>query len=124
MDKVLKEYPLGDMVARYLLDEDQHVGLELYPADMPVPENRKKKAQLDGMVQLKLAGDTYNGAYAPGNTLRNGESVLRLHYQKQEVVQQEEKQTIITYLSDSRGYEVRHYLQWKTEAASFLMWNE
>ena len=30
---------------------------------------------MDGMVQLKLAGDVYNGAYAPGNTLRNGGSV-------------------------------------------------
>ena len=31
MDTILKEYTLGDMTARYLLDEDQHAGLELYP---------------------------------------------------------------------------------------------
>ena len=34
MDTILKEYTLGDMTARYLLDEDQHAGLELYPTHM------------------------------------------------------------------------------------------
>lgn len=124
MDMILKEYRIGDMTARYLLDADQHVGLELYPADMPVPENSDKKAKLDGMVQIKLAGDTYNGAYAPGNTLRNGESVLRLHYKKQEAVRKGETLTIVTYLWDSRGYGVRHYLQWEQAGTAVRMWNE
>ena len=124
MDMILKEYRIGDMTARYLLDAEQHVGLELYPADMPVPENPDKKAKLDGMVQIKLAGDTYNGAYAPGNTLRNGESVLRLHYKKQEAVRKGGTLTIVTYLWDSRGYGVRHYLQWEQGGTAARMWNE
>ena len=124
MDTILKEYRIGDMAACYLLDEEQHVGLELYPADMPVPENPDKKAKLEGMVQIKLAGDTYNGAYAPGNTLRNGESVLRLHYKKQEVVYKGDTQIMITYLWDDRGYEVRHHLQWEKGGTTVRMWNE
>lgn len=82
------------------------------------------RAILDGMVQLKLAGDMYNGAFAPGNTLRNGESVWRLHYTKQEVVNEGDKQKIITCLTDGRGYEVRHYLQWEKGMSTILLWNE
>ncbi len=124
MDSILKEYILGDMIARYSLDEKQHAGLELYPGDMPVPEKPEKKAKLDGMVQMKLAGDIYQGAYAPGNTLRNGESVDRLHYKSQEVIRENDSQIILTCLRDERGYEVRHYLRWETGEASVEMWNE
>ena len=39
MRKLLKEYSLGDMMARYETDEKGHVGLTLYPTAMPLPEN-------------------------------------------------------------------------------------
>ena len=124
MDTILKEYTLGDMTARYLLDEDQHAGLELYPTHMPVPVHKKKRAKLDGMVQFKLAGDVYNGAYAPGNTLRNGGSVDQLHYKSQETVEERDALTIITHLRDDRGYEIRHFLHWEQGMPWFRMWNE
>ena len=124
MDTILKEYTLGDMTARYLLDEEQHAGLELYPTHMPVPAYRKKKAKLDGMVQLKLAGDVYNGAYAPGNTLRNGGSVDQLHYKSQETVEERDGLTIITHLRDDRGCGIRHFLHWEQGMPWVRMWNE
>lgn len=124
MDRILKEYILGDMIARYYLDEEQHVGLELYPGDMPVPKNPGKRAKLDAMVQIKLAGDIYNGAYAPGNTLRNGESTDRLRYKSQEVIMEGDSQTILTCLWDERGYEVRHSLEWEKGQTWVEMWNE
>lgn len=124
MDRILNEYKLGDMTARYLLDEEQHVGLELYPSHMPVPEHIEKKSKLDAMVQVKLSGDIYNGAYAPGNTLRGGESVQRLHYINQESLEGENKQTIITHLQDDRGYKVRHILYWEQGRPWVRMWNE
>ncbi|HCT92460.1 MAG TPA: alpha-galactosidase [Lachnospiraceae bacterium] len=122
MDVLLKEYGLGDMAARYLLDEERHVGLVLYPAELPLPEKNHKKAKLDGMVQVKLAGDTYNGAYAPGNTLRNGESVERLRYKSQETIRERDILTVVTRLEDERGYEAEHFLQWEEGQTSLRMW--
>ena len=127
MTEILKEYTFGDMVFRYLLDEEQHVGLLAYPKGIPLPEQLRKKAKLDSMVQLKLTGDIYNGAYAPGNTLRNGESVDRLIYKSQEIDTpgpEKDNVTVITTLCDSRGYEVKHCLQWDSGQASVRVWNE
>lgn len=124
MDSILKEYILGDMVARYCMDEKKHVGLQLYPRDMPIPEMLKKNAKLDGMVQLKISGDIYQGSYAPGNTLRNGESTERLLFEDQKEVLIENSQTIITTLRDKRGYEVRHTLYWQQGSKSVEIWNE
>lgn len=124
MDIVLKEYCLGDMQARYLLDDERHVGFVLYPKEMPLPENPCKTARLDSMVQVKLAGDVYNGGYAPGNTLRNGESVERLRYKCQSEIRDGNILTIVTCLADSRGYEVKHYLQWEEGQRALRLWNE
>ena len=32
--KILSEYKLGDMLLRYLTDEERHVGMMLIPAEM------------------------------------------------------------------------------------------
>ncbi|WP_313071304.1 glycoside hydrolase family 36 protein [Lacrimispora sp.] len=124
MDSILKEYILGDMVARYTVDEKQHIGLQLYPSSMPPPNQIQKRAKLDGMVQLKITGDIYPGGYASGNTLRNSESVERLTFKHQEVLLKEDGQTVITYLADQRGYEIRHYLHWENGEKTVELWNE
>ncbi|MDO4276085.1 MAG: alpha-galactosidase [Eubacteriales bacterium] len=110
MDKLLKEYGLGDMTARYEINEDKQVGLVLYPAELPLPENISKKAALDSLVQVKLAGDMYNGAFAPGNTLRNGESVRRLKFESQECTEEDHTTTVTTNMKDDRGYRISHIL--------------
>lgn len=85
--QVLKDYRLGDMIARYLADEGrEQVGFVLLPADLPAPSCPPKEEQIDSLVQIKLAGDTYDAAYAMGNTMRNGESVRRLKYCEQRVL--------------------------------------
>lgn len=124
MDSIMKEYILGDMVARYTVDEKQHIGLQLYPSSMPPPNQIQKRAKLDGMVQLKITGDIYPGGYASGNTLRNSESVERLTFKHQEVLLKEDVQTVITYLADQRGYEIRHYLHWENGEKTVELWNE
>ncbi|RKD30426.1 glycoside hydrolase family 36 protein [Lacrimispora algidixylanolytica] len=124
MDSIMKEYILGDMVARYIVDEKQHLGLQLYPSSMPIPKEIQKRAKLDGMVQLKITGDIYPGGYACGNTLRNSESVERLTFKHQEVLLKEDGQTVITYLADQRGYEIRHYLNWVEGERTVELWNE
>lgn len=112
--RILSEYELGDMTARYVTNEDKkQVGLVLLPAGLPVLEETKKTEQLDSLVQLKIAGDIYDEAYAMGNSMRNSETVRRLVYQKQQVDEQENRVEIRTTLCAEGRYQVIHHLIWK-----------
>lgn len=120
MSQLIREYILGDMTARYVTDENkEQVGLLLLPKDMPCPVGIVKELRVDSLVQIKLVGDIYDEAYALGNSMRNGESVRRLKFKEQtvetqEIEAQKQRIKIITKLTDSRGYEVRHILCWKS----------
>ena len=108
-----KEYSLGDMILRYMQDEKGGMGMLLYPADCPVGEEQRPEAAVDPMVQVKLVGDEYQGCYAPGNTMRCGESAMRLRYDSQSVIDREGRKIIETVLKDDRGYEALHRVSWK-----------
>lgn len=103
------------MCARYEWLPDEPVGLTLYPAGHPLPEKLPKQAATDSMVQLKIEGDMYNGAFAPGNTLRGGESVKRLRFVSQEKRENAGVTVVTTCLRDDRGYEVLHVLSFDQE---------
>ena len=107
------DYRLGDMMARYTEDAEGRVGLLLFPADCPVPSLTEKKAALDPLVQIQFAGDVYSGGYAMGNTLRNGESTLRMRKQAQEMKREGDLTRIETLLADDRGNQVLHTLTWQ-----------
>ena len=108
-----REYQLGDIIIRYDLDEEHHVGMILYPAEKPLEKEPEKQAVLDPMVQVKLTGDMYQGCYAPGNTLRNGESTQRLKMTAQDLIEQDGKKIIRTTLKDDRGYLAVHEVSWE-----------
>lgn len=101
------------MILRYTADAEGRVGMLLYPADCPITEEQRPEAKLDPMVQVKLVGDEYQGCYAPGNTLRCGESAMRLLFDSQSVTTQENGKVIETVLKDARGYEALHRVSWK-----------
>ena len=114
---ILKDYLLGDMLARYLLDEDtKTVGFQLLPACLPAPENVEKHMKLEPLVQLKLTGDIYDEAYSIGGCMRNGETVRRLSYQDQSCEETADALTVCTTVADDRGYSVIHRLWWKKGA--------
>lgn len=118
MSRLLKEYHLGDMVARYVTDKKHRsVGLVLIPANAPYPQNMHKDMGIDSIVQLKIVGDTYDGAYAQGMSMRNGESVRRLNYKNQESSWKKDKFYITTYMEDERGYLVNHTLIWRRDTS-------
>lgn len=108
-----KEYQFGDMIIRYDMDEELHVGMLLYPAERKPDREVKKHALLDPMLQVKLTGDIYQGCYAPGNTLRNGESTQKLTLKSQKLIQEEKSQMIETILQDERGYQAVHRVIWE-----------
>ena len=112
--EILRDYPLGDMVARYVTDaERKQVGLMLLPADLPLGKLYKKKEAVDSLVQVKLAGDIYNEAYALGNSMRNGESVRRLVLKEQHASEENGKQVIETVMEAPGKYEAVHRLSWR-----------
>lgn len=112
MRQLRKEYQLGDMVARYEVDEQEHVGLTLYPIQKPLADIKKQEA-LDSLVQLKITGDAAEGCYAPGNTMRNSETVKKMKYVSQNVADTRDGIEVTTLLGDDRGYQVNHHLCWK-----------
>lgn len=74
------------MIASYRIDDDLNMGLVLVPASKGYPKDVKKDMNIDSLVQLKLAKDIYNAAYAMGNSLRNGETTKRLKFCEQYIV--------------------------------------
>lgn len=115
--RILNEYCLGDMSARYVTDgEGDQVGLLLLPAHMPVPEQLKKNEHIDSLVQLKLAGDIYDEAYAMGNSMRNSETVRRLKCLGQQKEEKDGRVEIRTILSAKERYQVIHHLVWKKQS--------
>ena len=65
-----KEYIFGDMRAVYAAGaEDGQVGLALFPIDFTETDAWFERVAADSLIQLKLVGDDYAGAYS-GRVLR------------------------------------------------------
>lgn len=111
--EILKEYRLGDMRARYLVDSDSgQVSLILVPDCLAEIEPAQKDMKMESLVQYHLTGDIYNEAYAGGVSMRNGESVRRLRFEEQCEKHEDGHLQIDTRLRDDRGYEAVHHLRW------------
>ena len=123
-EKILQEYRLGDMTARYLLeDESGQVGFLLLPLVLSA-KAAEYKGKIEPLVQMKVTGDIYNEAYAMGNSMRNSETVRRLRYCRQQVEKEQGRICIATILEDDRGYEVTHNLIWKEQTPYVRMFCE
>ena len=115
MQSILKTYLLGDMNVTYLMDEDtKNVELVLLPKGYEYvnTDPDKEKPYIDSLIQVKILGDTYNGGYAPGVTMRQSSSVTGFIYKSQSVETKEDTTEIITILKDERGYALYHHLSY------------
>ncbi len=122
--KEISRYTLGDMTLVYLLEEDfQTAGFYVIPATMDGQDKNEKFYRINSLVQLKLAGDMYPNCYGHGSSMRNGESSNLLDYKSQELVEEEDKTHIYTYLADRRGYDVTHVVTYHKGDYSFEMKN-
>ena len=138
MRETLTSHLLGDIVARYIFDPvTRVVGLELLPVskqdDLAVPRHTLRGENfidvlpgddpwparpVESLIQFKLVGDPYPGAFAQGHTLRNSETHRRFGYSNQEVLEDDRSKTIITTLAAADGCQASHHLVWKkTDAA-------
>jgi len=133
MRENLASHTLGDTLVRYILDpETQIVGLELIPAALEsklidpreslrgeafmdvLPGNDPWPARpVESLLQFKLVGDPYPGAFAQGHTLRNSETQRRFKFSHQEVSQEADLTVIKTILASADGCTAFHSLSWK-----------
>lgn len=110
---ILKDVRLGDMLARYYMDEDsRNVELQLLPAALESLPRDAKRQEIDCLVQVKLAGEVYHGGYAAGGTLRQGPSAKDFRLVEQKVAESENDVEIVTVLKNSRDCVATHHLRW------------
>ncbi|GAA1805144.1 hypothetical protein GCM10009682_28720 [Luedemannella flava] len=114
--EILKDYILGDTIARYLQPgPGEPVGLTLFPAAM-AGQIAEKSSALDSLVQIKTVGDTYPGGSA-GRSLRNGGTVATLTLESQREDRTDAGVTVVTLLRTHQGCLVEHHLRWQSGAA-------
>lgn len=113
--KPWKDYILGDMVARYVKDDRNNtIGLILLPVTM-VSKVCNKNDMVDSLVQIKLLGDAYPSGFAQGHSMRNSETLDKLIFQDQYLIERNDRKTIISIWSSSALYKVEHHLIWYSD---------
>ncbi|MCR4989773.1 MAG: alpha-galactosidase [Lachnospiraceae bacterium] len=108
---------MGDMLVNYLLDEKERMTMQLIPLGMEDKVTEEDKVlRGDCLVQAKIIGDEYPGAYGNGITMRNSGTVDHMVFDSQETKRTEENGreniNVVTYLKDERGYSYIHELSY------------
>lgn len=121
---VLNEVILGDMIARYyIIDQNQQVEWIIVPASRVENIKETKFSRGSSLIQIKLLGDRYPGAYAGGLTMLNSETVERyFKYSKQVIEHEGEETRIDTYLVDGRGHTLIHHASYVEGDAAITTW--
>ena len=102
-----REYRLGDMLARYVTDEQGHIGLMLLPASRAADRLDKKWA-VESLVQCHARGDQLPNGYGNGHTMATSTATARMKLAGQE----RQGDTIVTTLADDTGRKAHHRLTW------------
>ena len=106
--KQYSEYRFGDMLAAWWLDEKNHMGMTLIPAEMK-DRVREHRHTLEGLVQIHARGDQLPNGYGNGSTLATTTATDALRF----VSQKKDGDTVVTELADETGRTVLHTLKWE-----------
>lgn len=106
--KQYSEYRFGDMLAAWWLDEKNHMGMTLIPAEMK-DRVREHSHTLEGLVQIHARGDQLPNGYGNGSTLATTTATDALRF----VSQKKDGDTVVTELADETGRTVFHTLKWE-----------
>jgi alpha-galactosidase len=137
----LSTHTFGDTVVRYPIDQATgRVGLELLPlalADQAVEPRESLRGEafidvlpgddawparpVESLLQFKLVGDPYPGAFAQGHTMRNSESLNRFKLADQQVLRNGDLTTIETKLASEEGLVALHRLAWRESDRAFTV---
>ncbi|HEY3332821.1 MAG TPA: alpha-galactosidase [Capsulimonadaceae bacterium] len=132
--QTLSKFQVSDITVRYQHDDSTgRVSVELLPTEtiQSVPVHREKlrpsdpvafrhlptawdplAVTLDPVAHVKIVGDEYTGGFGQGRTMRSAPSNGRFKFDKQDVVTEGAKTTVITRLVSETGYAIEHHLSW------------
>lgn len=137
--KILSTFENADTTLRFIHDPvSGRVGLELVPSALiskivprrsglkglpyidAIPDAGNPPAYVvDPLVQIKIVGDPYPGAFAQGHTMRNSPSVDRFAYESQELQRDGARSTVVTRLKSKEGLRLEHRISWQDGEAAF-----
>ena len=109
--KCIGKYVLGDMLLEYIQDGNGLTGLQLIPQDMTGKTVEQEHCAVEPLVQLKVLGDPYAGAFGSGVTMRDSATVLRERFVSQVEEKIEQGKRIVTKL-DCGELRIEHIVDW------------
>jgi len=130
--RIVSDFQFADTTARYITDDiSGRVGLMLFPTPLSqqlaarrdslrglpeidaMPDAGDAPAMaVDSLVQMKMVGDAYGGAFAQGRTMRDASSVDAFRLHSQRVISEEDQTIVVTELRGEGGRRVEHSLSW------------
>ena len=123
---LLLEIPLGDMMARYVLErESGQLELQLLPAAISAPvEPARQRREPQGLVQAYFTGEETPRGYGNGGTYNQSGTIKALR-----VVEQQRRPAgggveVATVLEHPNGCRFTHYLSWDGNAPVVTVWTE
>ncbi|MCU0796752.1 MAG: alpha-galactosidase [Akkermansiaceae bacterium] len=131
--EILAQFQLGDVLVRYPHDPATGVvGLEMFPvgkqSDVVTPRATLRgepfidalpgddgwpARPVESLLQFKLAGDEYPGAFVQGHSMRNSGSIGRFRFLSQDCRDGDGGKAIETWLAEPSGLRARHRLEWR-----------
>lgn len=137
----LSIHTLGDTIVRYPHDPATgRLGFELLPvslADQAVEPRGSLRGEafidvlpgddpwparpVESLLQFKLVGDPYPGAFAQGHTMRNSETLHRFKPAGQDVIRGGDGTVIETTLASDDGLLAVHRLAWRKGDGAFTV---
>ena len=107
----LTNFNIKDMTISYQEDSNGCCGMIIYPTAMEEKVLKDKEYVIEPLIQVKIIGDNYPFNYSQGRTMRNSQTTMEMKFEKQELIEEENRTIIKTYLNDSRGIKYIHYVE-------------
>lgn len=123
---MLREITLGDMTARYVLEEESgQLELQLLPAGLEAPvEPRRQRREPQGLIQAYLTGEESPRGYGNGVTLNQSGTVKALRLAGQECRREGDAVETVTVLEHPTGCRFTHHLAWDGKRPYLTVWTE
>ncbi len=110
MNTVYSKYTRGALTVKYIKDDSGNVGLSILPCGMH--GDKYDGREIEPLVQLHVRGDMLPGGYANGATMCGSQSSASMKFSRQ----YEDKDSIVTELTDGGGRFARHTLIFRRRA--------
>lgn len=112
---ILSRFELGDLVLRYIQKPKGPVGLQVVPLGMEEKIVAEPDCRVEPLVQIKVLGDAFAGAFGNGITMRDSATVEKQRFKSQRTEKTTEGIRILTTLLHGE-LETTHVIEWNKNA--------